>query len=313
MDPTAFLTDYTLRTVAFGTMALGATCGLLGAFAVLRGQSLVGDAIGHAALPGVALAFMLTGSRSPLVLALGAGVTGWLATRFVARAESSAAVRTDSALATALSAFFGVGLVLLTFLQRRPDAQQAGLDRYLFGQAATLLEADVLRIALFGLVALATVLACWKPFRLLIFDRPFGEALGFRMHRYDVLLTLLLVGAIVMGLEAVGVVLVSALVVAPGAAARQWTDRLGPMAALAAGFGALSGFGGALVSASAAHLPTGPVIVLVASVIALVSLLFAPSRGVIPRLVRGRRRTLDGPAFDDAAFGDRAFEPAPRP
>ena len=264
--------DYTLRTVMLGTALLGATCGGLGAFAVLRGQSLVGDAVAHAALPGVALAFLAFATRNPLVLACGAAITGWLAVRAVAAATRSGEARTDSALAVSLSAFFGLGLVLLTFVQRRPDAQQAGLDRYLFGQAASLITADVWRIGIYGVVAAATVVLAWRPLALLSFDRAFGEAIGFRMERYDRLITLLIVGAVVIGLEAVGVVLVSALVVAPGVAARQWTDRLRPLVLIAAGFGAVSGASGALLSALDAKLPTGPVVVIVACTLAAVSM-----------------------------------------
>jgi len=264
--------DYTLRTVMLGTALLGATCGGLGAFAVLRGQSLVGDAVAHAALPGVALAFLAFATRHPLVLAAGAALTGWLAVRAVAQATRGGEARTDSALAVSLASFFGLGLVLLTFVQRRPDAQQAGLDRYLFGQAASLVAADVWRIGLYGLAAALTVVLLWRPLVLLTFDRPFGEALGFRMDRYDHLLMLLLVGGVVIGLEAVGVVLVSALVVAPGVAARQWTDRLGPLVVLAAGFGGVSGATGAYVSALDAKLPTGPLVVLVVCSLAAVSM-----------------------------------------
>lgn len=270
--------DYTLRLVVAGVALLGATCGGLGAFAVLRGQSLLGDAVAHAALPGVALAFLLTGTRDPLALAVGAGLTGGLAVWFVARAARAGELRTDSVLAVALAAFFGLGLVLLTYVQRLPDAQQAGLDRYLFGQAATLVQADVLRIGAYALAALAAVIVAWRPMALLTFDRGFGEALGLRMGAANALLTGLLVGAIVVGLEAVGVVLVSALVVAPGVAARAWTQRLGPHVALAAALGAVSGGTGALVSALDDRLPTGPLVVLVACTLAGVSMALARRR-----------------------------------
>jgi len=198
-------------------------------------------------------------------------------------------IKYDSALGLVLSVFFGVGLVVLTFLQRRPDASQAGLDRFLFGQAASILERDLVTMAALGGVALIVAAAFWKEFKLLSFDADFGGSLGFPMRALDVLVTGLLVVAIVIGLQTVGVVLMSAMVVAPAAAARQWTDRLGLMVLLAASIGALAGVIGAVVSSAAARMPTGPTIVVAVSGLVVVSLLFAPNRGLVWGWVRDRR------------------------
>lgn len=283
------LFDYTLRTVALGSALLGIVSGALGAFAVLRKQSLLGDAISHAALPGIALAFMLTGSKAPLVLIIGAAVAGWLGTLLMLSIVRTTRIKSDSALGLVLSVFFGFGLVLLTFIQRQPDATQAGLDRFLFGQAATLLERDVWTMALLGVPALLLLAVFWKQFKLLSFDPDFGASMGLRMQRFDVLLITLLVIAIVIGLQTVGVVLMSAMVVAPAAAARQWTDRLDVMVLLSALFGALAGVSGAVISSLAAHVPTGPSIVLCISAIVLVSLFFAPNRGLLWDHIRQRQ------------------------
>ncbi|MCL7937968.1 MAG: metal ABC transporter permease, partial [marine benthic group bacterium] len=140
------LFDYTLRTVALGTAALGLASGALGAFAVLRRQSLLGDAVSHAALPGIVLAFLLTGSKELIVLVAGAFASGWLGSVFVSQIRTRSRVPGDSALGIVLAVFFGFGLVLLTYVQGKPDAAQAGLDRFLFGQAATLVAGDVLVI-----------------------------------------------------------------------------------------------------------------------------------------------------------------------
>lgn len=282
--------DYTLRVVALGSASLGVASGALGSFAVLRKQSLLGDAISHAALPGIALAFLLTGSKSPLVLVMGAAAAGLVGTLLVIGVVGATRVKEDSALGIVLSVFFGFGLVLLTYVQRRPDASQAGLDRFLFGQAATLLERDVAIIAGLGGFALLVTAAAWKEFKLLSFDPEFGASLGFRMRRIDVLLTSVLVLAIVIGLQTVGVVLMSAMVVAPAAAARQWTDRLGVMVVLAGALGAAAGVGGSVLSSLVERLPTGPTIVLCLTVLVMVSLTLAPNRGVVWRWVRDRRR-----------------------
>lgn len=278
--------DYTLRTVAMGAATLGAVSGALGVYAVLRGQSLIGDAMSHAALPGIAVAYLITQSKLPLVLMGGAAATGWLATLGVMAIVRRSRVKYDSALALVLSVFFGIGLVLLTYIQRTPDAGQAGLDTFLFGQAATLLTRDVLTMAGLGSVALIGVALFWKEFKLLAFDEAFGQSLGFPMRAIDVGLTTLIVIAIVIGLQAVGVVLMSAMIVAPAAAARQWTDRLGVMMLLSTAFGAGSGVAGTVLSTITDNLPTGPTIVLCATAIVVVSMLAAPKRGLLFRWAR---------------------------
>ncbi len=275
------LFDYTFRTVALGSATLGIVSGALGSFAVLRRQSLLGDGISHAALPGIALAYILTGSKDQVVLLLGAGVAGWLGTLLIIGIVRNSRIQNESALGLVLSVFFGFGLVLITFIQKRPDASQAGLDTFLFGQAATLVKNDLITMGALGAAALVLMGLFWKEFKLLSFDPDFGQALGFPMRVIDVLLTTLIVIAIVIGLQSVGVVLMSAMVVAPGAAARPWTDRLGLMVGLAALFGALAGVSGALVSSSVPRLSTGPTVVICVSVIVLVSILLAPNRGLL--------------------------------
>ncbi len=282
-------TDYTLRTVALGSATLGIVSGALGCFAVLRKQSLLGDAISHAALPGIALAFLLTGSKSPLIIVIGAAIVGWLGTLFVMSIVKNTRIKNDSALGLVLSSFFGFGLVLLTFIQRMPNANQAGLDKFLFGQASALLERDILVMGILGLVALAVMSLFWKEFKLISFDPDFAASNGFAIQKLDILITSLIVIAIVIGLQTVGVVLMSAMIVAPAAAARQWTDRLGFMIILAALFGALAGVSGSLVSSLTSRLPTGPTIVLCISFLVAFSMLFAPNRGLIWNWLRRHR------------------------
>lgn len=281
--------DYTLRTVALGALILGVVSGMLGSFAVLRKQSLLGDAISHAALPGIVLAFLLTRQREPVVLMLGALIAGWLGTVFMLLITRTTRIKNDTALGLVLSVFFGLGLMLLTFTQRLPDATQAGLDKFLFGQAATLLQRDVITMGIIGALALVILIIFWKEFKLITFDPEFAASLGLPVRILDVLLTTLLVIAIVLGLQTVGVVLMSAMIVAPAAAARQWTDRLSRMIVLGGFFGALAGVGGTLISSSAERLPTGPVIVLCISAIVLFSMFFATNRGLLWNWVRSQQ------------------------
>jgi manganese/zinc/iron transport system permease protein len=218
--------DYTLRNVALGSMLLGIVSGVLGAFAVLRRQGLLGDTLAHAALPGIAVAFMLTGTRETIVLLLGAGIAGWIGTLVFLRVVRDTTLSEDTALGVILSVFFGIGIMLLTLIQNRNDANQAGLDRYLFGQAAALVADNVRTFAILGLIALALLTAFYKEFKLLSFDPAFAASIGLPTRALDVLLTSLLVIAVMIGLQTVGVVLMAAMVIGPGAAARQWTDRL---------------------------------------------------------------------------------------
>jgi len=282
--------DYTLRTVAIGSGVLGIVSGALGAFAVLRRQALLGDAISHTALPGIALAFLITGSRAAYWLMVGAVIAGWLGTLAVMTIVNRSRVKQDSALGMVLAVLFGFGLVLMSLIQRSPEAGKAGLDKFLFGQASTMMTDDVVTMAVAGSIALFLMLLFWKEFKLLSFDQAFGASMGFPMRLVDVLLITLLVVAIVIGLQAVGVVLMSAMVVAPAAAARQWTDRLGVMVILSAIFGALSGICGAVISSMTDRLPTGPTIVLCISAMALLSMLFAPNRGLLYKRIREARQ-----------------------
>lgn len=282
-------TDYTLRNVALGAAILGMIGGVLGSFAVLRKQSLIGDVLAHAALPGICLTFMLTGLKAPLALLIGAGITGWIASIFVLTVLRQTRLPEDAALGVTLSVFFGFGIMLLTFIQSSGDANQAGLDKFIFGQAATIIASDVLLMIVLGGAALLVVGLLYKEFKLLSFDPEFLAALGFPSRTLGTLLTSLTVIAVLVGLQTVGVVLMAAMLVAPAAAARQWTDRLGTMVALSAFFGAASGVIGAVLSATRENLPTGPVVIVCASAITFISILISPRRGVIADVLRTRR------------------------
>jgi manganese/zinc/iron transport system permease protein len=280
---------FTARNVLIGATLLGALAGTLGSFALLRRQSLLGDALAHAALPGVCIAYLITGTKSPLPLFVGALIAGLLGSLLILATVRWSRIKEDSAIGIVLSVFFGVGIVLLTYIQKLPAGNQSGLDKFLFGQAATLVEDDLKVMAVLGAIVVAFVLIFYKEFKLLSFDREFGSSLGLPMRRMEVLLTLLLVVVVVVGLQTVGVVLIVATLITPAAAARQWTDRLGAMLLLSAGIGAAAGAAGSLVSASMAKLPTGPVIVLVSSSVLIVSLLLAPRRGILWAHLRERQ------------------------
>ncbi len=299
--------DYTLRNVALGSAILGVVSGVLGTFAVLRRQGLLGDTLAHSALPGVCVAFLLTGSKEPLVLLAGAAVSGLIGTVIMLVMVGQTRLSEDTALGVVLSVFFGVGILMLTYISKQNDANQAGLDKFLFGQAATLVASNVRTLAILGGVALLVVAVLFKEFKLLTFDPGFAASVGYNTNLLAVLLTSLIVVAVVIGLQTVGVVLMAAMLVGPAAAARQWTDRLGPMIGLSALFGAVSGVLGAVLSFTQDRLPTGPMIILSLTLIVAISLGFAPARGMFWQYLRQRRhrrQLLAGlPAFTAEGSG----------
>lgn len=280
------ISDYTLRTITLGTAVLGMVCGLLGSFAVLRKQSLLGDAISHASLPGIVIAFLITGAKTSNTLLIGALISGLIGTFWIRGIVKKTHLKSDTALGLILSLFFGFGMLLLTFVQKMPNAQQAGLDKYLFGQAATLVESDVWLMTIVMAISLLVLIIFWKEFKLLHFDADYTKSLGFNTRILDMIITSLIVLAIVIGLQTVGVVLMSAMLLAPAAAARQWTNKLGVMVFLAALFGAFSGILGTAVSASSNNLSTGPVIVLIAAAFVVISFIFSPGRGLLFKEIR---------------------------
>ncbi len=279
---------HTLRTVVLGGAVLGVVCGALGSFAVLRQQSLLGDALAHTALPGIAIAFLVSGRSLPALL-LGAGVAGWIGVLLIRALTTTTRLKQDSAMAIVLSSFFALGLALLAYIQGRGDASQAGLKSFIFGQAAAIVERDVVVLALVGGAVLLVMIAFWKEFKLITFDPEFAHTVVLRARAIDLVLSLLIVIAIVLGLQLAGVVLMVGMLIAPAVAARQFTSRMEPMVLLAAALGGLAGGGGAFVSGLDAGLPTGPLIVVAAVSLAFVALAVAPGRGVIWTWLAERR------------------------
>lgn len=279
------LVDPNTQWILLGCMLLGLGSGVIGSFAYLRKQSLMGDALSHAALPGVCIAFMLSGSKSIGLFLIGATAAGMLATFGIGYITRHTRIKHDSALAIVLSVFFGLGIVLLTQIQHSGSGQQSGLDKFLFGQAAAMLQSDVLVMAVIAFVLALICSLLFKEFKLLSFDPGFARGLGYPVAWLDQLLMFLVVIAVVAGIQAVGVVLMAALLITPAVSARYWTEKLGVMVTLAGLFGALSGLIGTFISTTGSHLPTGPVVILASSALFVVSVVFAPRRGVVAKLL----------------------------
>ena len=283
--------NYTLRVVALGGAILGIVSGALGCFAILRRESLLGDALSHAALPGVGVAFLIAG-RELGALLLGAGVASGLGVLFIRSVTHTTRIKQDTAMGIVLASWFAAGIALLAYIQSRADASQAGLKTFIFGQAAAIVESDVWLISIVGLIVFAVVVLFWKEFKLVTFDPEFAGANGFRVGLINSVLSTLIVVAIVLGLQLAGVILMVGILIAPGIAARQWTHKLAPMLILAAVFGAFAGSTGAIISAIDADIPTGPMMIVVAFSLVALSIAFAPERGLVWSLIRqqGDRR-----------------------
>lgn len=263
---------YTLFLVLLGTTILGITTGILGVFTFLRKQSLLGDAISHASLPGIALMFLGTHSQNPYLLLCGGAIAGILGTMLVNVVIHKTKLKIDTILGITLSVFFGLGLVLLTIIQKLPIAQQSILNKFLFGCAATLLPSDIYMMIIVSFFIFMCLVFFFKEFKMLTFDRDFAHTCGLPTNKINALLTLLTLMAILMGLQTVGVVLMSSMLIAPAAAARQWSKSLQGMLVGAGSIGACASICGTLLSNAYANLPTGPSIVVVASIIVIISL-----------------------------------------
>ena len=271
-----------------GSILLGACCGLMGSFLVVRRLALMGDALAHAVLPGVALGFLWNMSKDPLAIFLGAVAAGLLGAATVQLLRSSTKHGGDAALGFVLSSFFGAGVCLMTMIQNMPGASKAGLGSFLFGQAAALGPGDVALLGSVAAVAAVAVAVFFKEFLVASFDEGFARSAGLPVRFFQYSLMLLLSFAIVSSLQAVGVVLVSAMLVVPAAAAQLLTDRLGRMVWLSALFGMGAGAAGAFFSYAGRGLPTGPLMVLAAAAVFFGALVLAPRHGLFAKFWRRR-------------------------
>ncbi len=303
----SFFTDSILRAPTIGCMLMCLGASLVGVVVFLRKQSLIGEVLSHAAYPGIIIGTLIAGlfvvqTAEELKLALfaltGAFATSFLGLWLINILENHLKVSSDAALCFVLSTFFGIGLTIASEVQFAYTGLYKQVLTYLYGQAATMTDIHILIYGILALGISALVLSLYKEIQVITFDKQYAKSLGIQIEPINILIFILVTLAVIIGIRSVGVVLMSAMLIAPAAAARQFTHRLSVMFALAGFFGLLSGFFGIYLSvtltdyfafhfpASRLILPTGPMIVLVASFICMGSLLFAPERGLIIRLIR---------------------------
>ncbi|WP_425040183.1 metal ABC transporter permease [Primorskyibacter sp. S187A] len=284
---------YNATLVAFGASTLGIAAAICGSFLYLRKRALVSDAISHATLPGVGLAFIVMvalgfdGRWLPGLLA-GSAITAGLGLWWLTSLTRNTRLTEDAAIGAVLSVFFGFGIVLLTVIQSMSSGRQAGLEDFLLGATASMLRNEAWTIFIAGGLALAVTLLLRRAFLMVSFDPGFAEARGLPVGRIDTALLALVLAVTVIGLKVVGLILIVALLIIPPAAARFWSERTDVIIAVAGAIGGLSGFLGSALSAAYPNVPTGPVIVIVAFAAFAISFLLAPERGVLAGLRRHR-------------------------
>ncbi|TVQ25853.1 MAG: iron ABC transporter [Spirochaetaceae bacterium] len=295
------LSDYNTRVVVFGTVALGIAGGVIGVFLLLRRRALLADAVSHAALPGVAIAFLVLvglgqSGRNLPVLMIGALVSGLIGMGCVIVVNRYTRLSEDAALGIVLSVFFGFGVALLGIIQKMRGAAAAGLDSFIYGKTASMIRSDALLIGVVAVVVLIGTTLLFKELRLITFDPDFAAGDGWPVGTLDVTLMALVVIVTVIGLQSVGIILVIALLIIPPAAARFWTESLRLMAVISGLIGALGGYLGTAISGMAPRLPAGAVIVTVMGAAFTVSFLVGSERGLVRVLVDNlalRQRVLN--------------------
>jgi manganese/zinc/iron transport system permease protein len=300
IERVATLRDYNVRIVVLGATLLGCAAGMVGSFTLLRKRALMGDALSHATLPGIVIAFILatqlggSGKSMPILMA-GATISGLLGVCTILAMVHLTRLKEDTALGSVLSVFFGAGVALMSVSQQMQRGHSAGLESFIYGKTASMGMADTQMIAAAAAVCIVASTVLFKELKLLCFDDDFARARGFPITSLDVTLMGLVVLVTIVGLQAVGLILMIALLIIPAASARFWTERLGRMFLISGGIGTLSGWLGASVSALFSKLPSGAMIVLVCASLFCVSMVFGSARGL---LVRARNRLRLNRAVD---------------
>lgn len=280
--------DSSIAFVVIGITLLGIGSAYVGTYSFLDKKALLGDAISHAVLPGICLGFMLAGEKNPIYIVTGAFLSGALATFLTSWLKSKTRLSDDAIIASILSIFFGFGVVLLTVIQKSGNPEMAGLNQFIFGNAIAILEEDLYIYGGLAVLIILTLSAFRKEFSMLVFNADFGKSIGYPMGTIRLIFNILMILAVVIGIQAIGVVLMAALLIAPGAAARFWTNKLSRLLLIAGAFSAVSGILGTYVSFVIPQMPTGPWVVVFLSLFAFASFLFAPKKGVLSRFIARR-------------------------
>jgi len=266
--------SFTLLKILCGTILVGSVSSTVGCFLLLQKKSLLGDTLAHATLPGIALVFLFTLKKNIVFLLLGASATSLISSLLIEWIAQKTTLKNDAILGVVLSFMFGLGIMILSIIQKYPVAQQAGINTFLLGNASTLLLGDLYVIFALGLIVYASLYFFWKEFLILTFDQEHAENMQLSTNKIQTVFTIVTILTILIGLQTVGIVLMSALLIAPAAAAQQWTNKISSMILLSAGLSIFATVTGSLISFHIPQTPTGPAIVIIITMIAFASIAY---------------------------------------
>lgn len=284
----SILLNSNTQWVLFSTMILGAAAGIIGSLAYWKRQNLMSDALSHAALPGVVIAFLIIGEKNLFLLVIGAGMSALVGAFLIQWITTASRISEDTAMGMVLAVFYGFGIMLLTILNRTAGGNQSGLSSFIYGQAAAMVKSDVMTMIILATVVILVVLIGFKEWKIFLFDKHFAKGIGLSIRGMDSLYTIILVTTIVIGIQAVGVILMAAMLIIPAVSARYWTRSFLSMLILSSLFGALSGVLGTWISALGHGWPTGPFIVIVSATLFVFSLLCGKEKGLLVNYVQFR-------------------------
>lgn len=298
MDLT-ILREYSFIVVALGTVLLAMACGIIGTVSILKGQSLIGDAVGHASLPGIILAFMISGQKNSVILMFGAILAGIAAFLLIQTISDISKIEADTAMAVVLSAMFGLGMVLKSYIQgnaKYQRASQSGLASYIFGQAAYILKDDVTVIFTVSIISILLFVLFYKEIKVYVFDEAYAGTIGIKKRLLSLLIMIMTMLLIAAGLKTVGAILISSMLITPAVTGLQWSKRYEKVLMIAMAAGGFSAFVGTFISTTFKGFSTGPSITLVMSAIALLSVLLSP-RGIIAVKIRRKKMSKQKSEF----------------
>lgn len=277
-------TDANINNVLLGTILLGFTCGIVGVLVVLNKKALIVDAVSHSILPGICVGFMLSGVKNPVYLILGGMVAGAISVFLIDWITSVSRIKKDASIAVVLSFMFSIGVILLSIIQDSGNSNQSGLADFLFGKAATIVEDDLYVFGFMSLLVITIIPVFYQHFKIALFDPSFAHTIGLKKSHIQILISTLIIISTAIGIQTVGIVLMSALIITPASSAFFWTNNFRNSIFLSGIFAVLSSITGVFISYLSPLMPTGPWIIVSLSSIALFSAFLSPRGMVTKRL-----------------------------
>ncbi|WP_457916004.1 metal ABC transporter permease [Candidatus Phytoplasma sacchari] len=284
------LFNYTFLKVLLGIYFLGCSASILGVFVILKKQSLVGDAISHTVLPGITLVYIWFKNTDEWVLWIGSFIGAFVSLFLMEIIKKYSKIKIDAILSLVLSSFFGLGNVLICFVQNKmSDNKIAVLEKFILGQVALISFKSVLYIGIVTIIVSISVFLLWKELKIFIFDEMFAKSVGFDTNIISFILNILLIGIVVSSLKLIGIILTSAFLIIPGIIARQFSDHLNINIFISVCVTFLTGLIGAIISSQIKHMPTGPIIIVIMFIFFIFSIMISPKYGIIKNYLKKKK------------------------